>query len=388
MEVSISVNNLTKAYRVYNKPSDRLKCFFFRNIPFDVINAIDDVSFFVNRGETFGIIGENGAGKSTLLKVLSGVLTPTSGQVEVNGNVLSILELGVGFHPEFTGRENIFFYGDVLGFGRSFIKSKIDEIINFSELGLFIDKPIKTYSSGMLMRLAFSIVSSFEPDILILDEVLAVGDIHFQRKSLNKVLGIKKRGKTILFCSHDTYHIRMICDRVIWLKDGKIEMFEEAERVVSAYESYQFKKDEKQETLQTPSTLPVIIEDIQLLNGDNLMTGDTLCLLIKINTIKEAMPYNLTVSIKLADGRGVYVTGTHLNNVGVLRGQKIITIKFPAIRLLSGNYYAHVRVFDETGLILYHERSTPYFNVQKQGADMGICYLENEWRIGDKERET
>lgn len=383
MDVVINVSNLTKSYRLYRKPSDRLRSFFFRDIPCDVINALDDVSFFVNRGETLGIIGENGAGKSTLLKVLSGVLTPTSGQVEVNGNVLSILELGVGFHPEFTGRENIFFYGDVLGFGRDFIRSKTEEIVAFSELGPFIDKPIRTYSSGMLMRLAFSIVSSFEPDILILDEVLAVGDIHFQRKSLNRIMEFKKKGGTILFCTHDTYHTRMICDRVLWLKDGRVEMSGEAESVVLAYESYQFKKDERQDVLQISSSPAVMIGDIRLLNDGSLKTEDTLSLFIKTEAQRNDIPYNLTVSIKLPDGRGIYVTGTHMNDIGLLRGPKAITIDFPAIKLLSGNYYAHVRVFDETGLILYHERATPFFNIRKERADMGICYLENEWRIED-----
>lgn len=379
----ITASKLTKSYRLYRKPSDRLKSFFLKNIQCDVIRALDDVSFSVNRGETLGIIGENGAGKSTLLKILTGVLSLTSGHIEIKGNVLSILELGVGFHPEFTGKENIFFYGDVLGFGRDFIRNKTEEIVAFSELGSFIDKPIKTYSSGMLMRLAFSIVSSFEPNILILDEVLAVGDIHFQRKSLNRILEVKKKGGTILFCSHDTYHIRMICNRVLWLKDGRVEMSGEAESVVMAYESYQFKKEERQDVLQISSSPAVMVGDVRLLNDGSLKTEDTLSLFIKTEAQRNDMPYNLTVSIKLPDGRGIYVTGTHMNDIGLLRGPKAITIDFPAIKLLNGNYYAHVRVFDETGLILYHERATPFFNIRKKRADMGICYLENEWRIED-----
>ena len=388
MNAVITASNLTKTYRLYRKPSDRLRSFFLKNIQCDVIKAMDDVSFSVNRGETLGIIGENGAGKSTLLKIISGVLTQTHGDVVVDGKILSILELGVGFHPEFTGRENIFFYGDVLGFGRDFIRSKTEEIVAFSELGSFIDKPIKTYSSGMLMRLAFSIVASFEPDILILDEVLAVGDIHFQRKSLNKIMEFKKKGGTILFCTHDTYHTRMICDRVLWLKDGRVEMSGEAESVVMAYESYQFKKEERQDVLQISSSPAVMIGDIRLLNDGSLKTEDTLSLFIKTEAQRNDIPYNLTVSIKLPDGRGIYVTGTHMNDIGLLRGPKAITIDFPAIKLLSGNYYAHVRVFDETGLILYHERATPFFNIRKERADMGICYLENRWRIEDKGRET
>jgi len=381
----IRTQGLTKSYRLYKKSSDRLRVFFSRDVNADVITALNDVSFSIKRGETLGIIGENGAGKSTLLKILSGVLSPTAGNVEVSGRVLSILELGVGFHPEFTGRENIYFYGDVLGFGRDFIRERIEGIIDFSELGHFVDRPVKTYSSGMLMRLAFSIVSSFEPEILILDEVLAVGDIHFQRKSLNRIMEFKKRGGTIVFCSHDTYQVRMTCDRVLWLKDGRVEMLGGAEEVVLAYEAYQFRKDEGPGALQSTSNIPVMIEDCTVSNGGGpLMTGGGLSLFIRTTARADDLPYNITVSIKLPDGRGVYVTGTHLNGIGPLRGPKAITVDFPYIRLLGGPYYAHVRVFDETGLILYHERATPFFHLEKKGSDMGICYLDNEWRIEDK----
>lgn len=381
MNTVINAGNLAKSYTLYRKPLDRLKSFFSKNVPCDIFSALENVSFSLNKGETLGIIGENGAGKSTLLKILSGVLSPTAGSVYVNGSVLSILELGVGFHPEFTGRENIFFYGDVLGFNRDFIKSKIDEITGFSELGSFIDKPVRTYSSGMVMRLAFSIVSSFKPDILVLDEVLAVGDMHFQKKSLNRVLEIKKNNGTIIFCSHDTYHVRMICDRALWLKDGRTEMLGESEKVVQAYESYQFKKDEKQDGLETLTVPLVRIGDVRLLNDEGLKTGNALSLRIKTEAQRKDALYNITVSIKLPDGRGVYVTGTHLNNIGLLNGDKTITVEFPKVSLLSGNYYAHVRVFDETGLLCYHERSTSFFNVQKDRQDMGICYLENVWKI-------
>jgi lipopolysaccharide transport system ATP-binding protein len=378
--LAIKATELTKAYRIYKKPSDRLKAFFFRNTPTETFTALDRVSFSVNKGETFGIIGENGAGKSTLLKIISSTLTPTSGSVEVAGTVLSILELGVGFHPEFTGRENIFFYGDVLGFRRDFIRDKIDEIIGFSELGNFIDKPVRTYSSGMFMRLAFSIVSSFEPDILVLDEVLAVGDIHFQKKSLNRILESKNRGRTILFCSHDTYHTRMICDRVMWLKEGRIAIHDETERVVSAYESYQFSKDECRTSVEHP-LLPVMFDHISFENTGDLKTGDTFALVMNTKTRSEDLSYNITISIKLPDGRGVYVIGTHLNGIGSLKGQRTVKIVFPNITLLSGDYYVHARIFDETGLILYHERVTPFFSITKNTPDMGICTMQNIWDI-------
>src|SRR5574340_1096576 len=169
----ITASGVTKLYRVYGTPFDRLKGIFSHSASYNEFYALQDIDLTIRTGETVGLIGENGAGKSTLLKIFSGVLSPTKGSVSVRGCVLSILELGVGLHPEFSGRDNIFFYGDLLGFSREFIKSMIAEIIDFSELGQFIDKPIKIYSSGMLMRLAFSIVTSFDPEILVLDEVLA-----------------------------------------------------------------------------------------------------------------------------------------------------------------------------------------------------------------------
>jgi lipopolysaccharide transport system ATP-binding protein len=232
----------------------------------------------------------------------------------------------------------------------------------------------------MFMRLAFSIVSSLEPDILILDEVLAVGDIHFQTKSLNRILDFKKTGKTILFCSHDTYHVRMICDHVIWLRDGRIYLEGEPEQVVCAYESYQFQKGETRGETQI-SDRPVLIESLELKHAGNLSTGDTMQLCLNTLVSNPDLSYNIMLSLKLPDGRGVYVTGTHLNQAGTLKGNRIITIMFPSIRLLSGNYYFHARIFDEAGLILYHEKATPFFTVGKRLQDLGICSVENEWSI-------
>jgi lipopolysaccharide transport system ATP-binding protein len=378
---AINVNGLSKTYRVYRKPLDRLKGLLFKSAPAEFFTALKDITFSVNKGETLGIIGENGAGKSTLLKIITRVLTPSSGNIEVDGGVLSILELGTGFHPEFTGRENIFFYGDVLGFDRSFVKGRLDEIISFSELGLFIDKPVKTYSSGMFMRLAFSIVTAFKPEILILDEVLAVGDIHFQRKSLNRIMEFKKEGGTILFCSHDTYHIKMVCERALWLREGRMEMIGASDSVVSAYEHYQFAKEEASPDELAASAAHVMIETLDIENADRLETGVEMRVLFNTKVTAEALPYNIVLSLKLADGRGVYVTGTHMNKIGVLKGARKMVVKFRDIRLLPASYYVHVRVFDETGLILYHERVTPFFNIGKSCGDMGICLLDNEWIV-------
>lgn len=203
-EIVISVRNLTKQYKLYNKPIDRLKESLspFRKKYHRVFTALDNISFDIKRGETVGIIGQNGSGKSTLLKVLTGVLIPTSGSVSVRGRVSALLELGAGFNPEFTGMENIYFNGAIMGYTKSEIDQRVDDIIKFADIGDFINQPVKVYSSGMFMRLAFSVAINVDPDILIIDEALSVGDIRFQIKCLDKINEIKKRGVAILLVTH------------------------------------------------------------------------------------------------------------------------------------------------------------------------------------------
>jgi lipopolysaccharide transport system ATP-binding protein len=198
--------------------------------------ALRDVSFSVEQGETLGLIGPNGSGKSTVLKLISGILQPTEGSVTVNGRVSALLELGTGFHPDLTGRENVFLYGSILGLSNKTISSKLSEIIEFSELEQFIDVPVKHYSTGMLMRLGFSTAVYVDPDILLVDEVLAVGDAQFQQRCINRILDLKADdGKTILFVSHSENLIRGLCDRVVWLQDGRLVGAGRADKMVSAY---------------------------------------------------------------------------------------------------------------------------------------------------------
>jgi len=198
--------------------------------------ALRDVSFSVEQGETLGLIGPNGSGKSTVLKLISGILQPTSGSVAVNGRISALLELGTGFHPDLTGRENVFLYGSILGLSNRTISSKLGEIIEFSELEQFIDVPVKHYSTGMLMRLGFSTAVYVDPDILLIDEVLAVGDVQFQQRCINRILDLKADdGKTILFVSHSENLIRSLCDRVVWLQDGRMIATGRADEMASAY---------------------------------------------------------------------------------------------------------------------------------------------------------
>ena len=195
-----------------------------------------DVSFDVRKGEVLGIIGHNGAGKSTLLKVISGILKPTEGTLQVNGTIVPMLELGSGFDFELSGRENIFLNGAILGYSEKFLQDKYDEIVAFSELGEFIEAPLRSYSSGMVMRLAFSIATVVNPDILIVDEILAVGDAAFQEKSKKRMLELMGGGTTVLFVSHSLEQIREMCDRVLWLDHGRMRLCGDAQSVCDAYQ--------------------------------------------------------------------------------------------------------------------------------------------------------
>lgn len=205
--------------------------------------ALQDISFSVQKGEVLGIIGHNGAGKSTLLKVISGILKPSEGSVTVHGNIVPMLELGSGFDYDMTGRENIFLNGAILGYSKKFLESKCQEIIDFSELGEFIEEPLRNYSSGMMMRLAFSIATVVEPEILIVDEILAVGDADFQTKSKQRMMELMSGGTTVLMVSHTMSQIRELCDKVLWIEHGQMQGFGETKGLCDAYESVKTEVD-------------------------------------------------------------------------------------------------------------------------------------------------
>lgn len=235
----IEVNNVSMEFHLAKDRVMSLKGFITQKLSgklsYSKFLALDNVDFKVNRGEVLGIIGRNGSGKSTLLKVISGILKPTEGSVYCAGNIVPMLELGSGFDFELTGRENIFLNGAILGYTEDFLNSKFEDILEFSELGRFIDVPIRNYSSGMLMRLAFSVATMVNPEILIVDEILAVGDEAFQEKSRSRMMELMSGGTTVLFVSHSLEQIKDMCDRVIWLDAGKIKMIGPAEEVCEQY---------------------------------------------------------------------------------------------------------------------------------------------------------
>jgi len=253
--VAIKVNHLTKVYKLYDKPIDRLKeslSPFKRNYHKDFY-ALNDVSFEIKKGETVGIIGKNGAGKSTLLKIITGVLTPTSGHVHVNGRTASLLELGAGFNPEYTGIENIYLQGTLMGYAHEEMETKIDEILAFADIGDFVYQPVKSYSSGMFARLAFAIAINVDPDILIVDEALSVGDAAFQNKCIRKMEEIGKKGITILFVSHDSQTINKFCNRAIWLNSGIIKEQGNPEQILENYMSFMSYGVETQRDANNPN---------------------------------------------------------------------------------------------------------------------------------------
>lgn len=237
----IEVSDVSMRFRMANDRLSGLKEYVVQllrgKIKYKEFEALKHVSFSVNRGEVVGLIGHNGAGKSTMLKVLSRIYKPTEGCVTVKGNVAPMLELGSGFDWELTGRENVYLNGAILGYSKEFLDSKYDEIIAFSEIGQFVDIPMRNYSSGMIARLAFSVASVVVPEVLIVDEVLAVGDANFQTKSYARMMELMHGGTTVLFVSHDLDQIRKMCHRVVWLEHGQVRMFGETKEVCDAYEA-------------------------------------------------------------------------------------------------------------------------------------------------------
>ena len=238
-EKMIEVKNVSMKFRMSDEPINSLKEIFTTalsgKLKYNEFLALDDVSFDLEKGKTLGLIGKNGAGKSTTLKLISGILKPTSGTIIVRGNVVPMLELGAGFDLELTGRENVYLNGAILGYSKDYLQSKFDEIVDFAEIGEFIDMPIRNYSSGMMARLAFSIASVVQPEILIVDEILAVGDVAFQEKSYNRMKELMSGGATVLFVSHDLDKIEEMCDQVIWLDKGKVVMNGKTRKVCEAY---------------------------------------------------------------------------------------------------------------------------------------------------------
>jgi lipopolysaccharide transport system ATP-binding protein len=390
---SIETKDVTKVYRLYRRPVDRLKEALLHRRLHETFESLKGVTFSVGFGESVGIVGENGAGKSTLLKILSGILTPTSGKVVVHGRVAALLELGTGFHPEFTGRQNIYLNAALLGLDQEQIRDREFAIIDFAELGPFIDHPIKTYSSGMAMRLAFSIATSVDPDILVIDEALSVGDHYFQQKCIDRMLSFRERGKTILFCSHNTYAVNLLCGRAIWLNRGTIRQDGVATHVTSAYEAYLRAKTETTGTDPAPDpgetgNKPVLIRRL-ILNGDpgsiTLSYRNDLHIELEVESFDDR-PFWVAMGIRRNGERFWHVVNMSHDHLEPMQGKGIgrLRLSYPSLPLLHGQYSVVGFVLDQSGLHCHHRMESAPFTIippDEWTDEMGVLALDHEWKI-------
>lgn len=397
-DMAIKADKLSKIYPVFKKPIDRLKQFFWRNrrTYYKTFTALENVSFELEHGDILGIVGRNGSGKSTLLQLICQTLTSTAGELKVNGRIAALLELGAGFNPEFSGRENIFLNASILGLSEEEITARYEDIVEFSGIRDFIDQPVKTYSSGMYVRLAFSVAVSVEPDILIIDEALSVGDGAFARKSFERIMVLKRAGKTILFCSHSMYQVEALCNKALWLDQGQVKMLSSPAEVVVAYNNFleSFSQNETETVVQDNyerilNSQTTRFTKIQVkVNGqsENLVgTSKSSTLSIKLEFVSDtvfASP-SVGVSIYSMDGKAIASSSTHNDAFTIPRdeaGKGQVEVLFPALPLLKGRYYIDVFLACENALHLYeHAMHITEFEIVQQGLEQGVVALAHEW---------
>ncbi len=383
--VVLRVCNVSKEYRLYASPRERFKALISGRARHRSHWALRDVSFELRRGQCIGVIGDNGAGKSSLLKLLAGTMQPSAGTLERAGRVTAILELGAGFHPDFSGRDNLYFGGSLIGIDHEEMARLEPEIAVFSELGEALDRPVKTYSSGMTVRLAFALVTAVQPDVLIIDEALAVGDQHFQKKCVDRIMAFREKGCTILFCSHSSYHIRYLCDQAIWLKDGRVEEMGPTEAVMGAYELHsRLRAQRHHKDAEQPLALPgdgdegvaespgagarmplsadgqgaslVSVSIASLGQGElPLLESEDLVVTFVARGRGDECP-NFGYMIEQSKGSGITSLATHEEGGRPVRlsdGTWRIVLTFPDLPLHSGEYVVSAYLFDESGLVLY-----------------------------------
>lgn len=395
MDVAVRAVGLSKEYNIYRRPADRLIEMITRRARHTVFPALQDVTFAVDRGETVGIIGQNGAGKSTLLKLLCSVTQPTSGKLESRGTIASILELGTGFHPEFSGRDNAALNAAILGLSPAEVKRALPEILEFSELGTFLDRPVKTYSSGMYMRLAFSVAVNVNPDILVIDEALAVGDGHFQKKCIDKIRQFQEHGKTILFCSHALYYISQICRRTLWLDHGNLVRYGPSIDVVHEYETFLLQRDrshpasEGQPEAERPPT-PVRIRDMIVCDRsgrrrDQFARGEDIHVKLSIQSDRPEQPVHALVGVnRSADDLPCFAVGTHGDGVPPYAGQSDyeIIVQLLEVPLQRGQYDIVAFVGDENAITVFDRRDLrPAFTVTGDRFDIGLFDVKHRWQL-------
>ncbi len=385
---AIKIKEINKTYKLYSKPVDRLKEFVLKKRLHKEIIALKDISLNIRAGEIVGIVGDNGAGKSTLLKILAGTLKQTSGEIEINGRVAALLELGAGFHPEFTGLQNIYLNGSLLGLSREEIEKKEKEIIDFSELGDFINQPVKTYSSGMYVRLAFSIATSVDPDILIIDEALSVGDQHFQKKCIDKMMDFCKSNKTVVFCSHSYYHLQELCKRGIWIDNGSVKFDGNIKDTIQVYQNHVANKANKnnQENVNEKEKL-IFIKKIwfEKSNGkteDKFFPDEEILLKMEIGNLTNlSAKGHVGLGIIRYDDILAFGSTTLLDNYKEfpLENGTVKTMRIKSLPLLPGRYMVYGILVDESGLHPYDIQKSEPFKIVSNSKAYGMIQMEYCW---------
>ncbi len=417
---AIEIENLIRIYQKYSSQhrfktfkSALLKGDLFRSLrPDELVHALEDVSFDVEAGTTFGVIGQNGSGKSTLLKVVAGITKPTSGKVVVHGKVSALIELGAGFHPEITGRENIFINGIMLGLSKKQIQEKYEDIVRFAELEEFIEAPVKTYSSGMYMRLGFSIAINVNPDVLLVDEVLAVGDASFVPKCLDRIDDFRRRKKTILFVSHDLSTVEKICDRVAWLKNGRVQTIGEPRRVIDAYlqdvaekaedefemrqqeikqEEHFEETEERRENRWGKRELEIKKVRMKGLDGKEkhvFSPDEGMVIEMEVEAYSRIKDFVFGIGIFNSQGITVYGTNTLLEDFYSVEayGQGKVTCRLERLSLVNGTYYLDVAIHKRDGYPYDYHKSLYSFLVSSRLKDGGIFRPEHTWEFSEKIR--
>lgn len=421
-KIAIRAEHLGKVFAVYERPLDRLRQLVAGNRRQygKRFSALSDISFTLPKGKVLGLVGDNGAGKSTLLQLICKTLTPSTGELEVKGRVAALLELGAGFNPDFSGRENIFLNAAVLGLTRIEIETRYESIVEFSGVRDFIEQPVKTYSSGMYMRLAFSIATCVDPDILVIDEALSVGDGAFARKSFDRIMALRDKGTTILFCSHSMYHIEAICDQAIWLERGQIRLRGEPGEVTRAYAS-QTVPDQAQVVTQAVEPLPDNDEVVavvpvapgvpevpaspevpavppgqaRLLTIDasvDGVVGKSLRLKAGLSNLKVEVNFQSdpalpipSIAFGLETVAGYLVSSGSTVFHGVqpdmkANGRGRATLDFPNLPLMRGKYRMTIFLACERSIHIYdHAQYCIELDVTQEGLDQGVVFLPHTW---------
>ncbi len=416
----ISVQGISKLYRSYDSPVGRLKEILLRGQRkyHRDFWALRDITFEVPAGETVGVIGRNGAGKTTLLQIIAGVLQPTEGEVRVEGRVTALLELGSGFNHEYTGRENILLSGQIMGFSEEEMRKRLDVIVRFAELEDFVDQPVKIYSTGMIMRLAFAAAIHVDPDVLIVDEALSVGDVYFQRKSLDRIEYFRQAGKTVLFVSHDPRLIQRFCTRALWIEGGRIAMMGAAKEVVTAYEAFcqrlenerlsVVSQDLAQQTLDASSDS--LVRDLKLVgsrwgNGRIKFTGlelvDSAGSAKWVFNMGEAVSIHLQVvadqdyeapifAVDIHRFDGFFIGSinnydTHPLSLPIQRGENTVHLDIPSLNLPQSSYFLSLKAYTEADPPLWPDptdvhNQTYQVTVVAEQARHGLLQFEANWR--------